>query len=330
MYKMQLRRWFFLFSSFITLIVGILIYILLTNPSVANIDSCLTTKMYSVSLCPQNAKYVKLRNVSKIFKHAIIISEDGAFYQHQGFDWEELKKSFYTNLAQQKFARGGSTITQQLVKNVYLTQEKSLLRKFREAILAGQIEALLTKDKILEKYVNVVEFGPNIFGIKAAAAHYFSKTPSELNVLESIYLAYLLPNPKLYSATHRKKQLTRYAKKRISELAYRMYRYKVIKESQYQHALVVIDQFPWNNLSAASINILNGHTDQLQNVDYAPDPNIPEREETDSEEDEVSSPAPKPIDESHSPEPETTESKTSSENANSSIEKATEEQPFDN
>lgn len=204
--------------------------------------------MYKVDLCPGSSHYVPINQISNYLVSAIIVSEDASFYQHNGFDWEELKLSLASNMRTGQYKRGGSTITQQLAKNVFLSGEKSLLRKVREAIIAFRIETHFSKKEILERYLNVVEFGTNIYGIKAAAQHYFSKPPSSLNVLESAYLAYLLPNPKKYSAVYRKGNLTPFAKSRISSITKLLHRVGKIDEHQYAYAMGQIDLFPWKSV----------------------------------------------------------------------------------
>jgi monofunctional biosynthetic peptidoglycan transglycosylase len=185
------------------LVAGLLV--LATVPRPTNIKGCLTTEMYHVHLCPKDANYVRLRDISKHARNAVIVSEDGAFYTHHGFDWDELQKSVKKDLNEGEFARGGSTLTQQLAKNVYLSADKSIFRKLKEAMITVELERTLTKDEILEKYLNVVEFGQNLYGIKPAAWFYFKKSPAELTPAEGAFLAFLLPNPKKYSQSFRKR-----------------------------------------------------------------------------------------------------------------------------
>lgn len=215
---------------------------LATTPRPTNLKGCLTTEMYHVHLCPTDKSYVKLRDISINARNAVIVSEDGAFYSHHGFDWDELQKSFDKNMEEGTFARGGSTLTQQLAKNVYLTGEKSILRKVREAMITVQIEKLLTKDEILEKYLNVVEFGDKLYGVKAAAMTYFKKAPSQLTPAEGAFLAFLLPNPKKYSQSFRQKKLTKFAGRQVREIVNRLYRFKRIGEDEHASALAQVDR----------------------------------------------------------------------------------------
>lgn len=227
--------------SVVGLMVAIAGLIIFNIPRPNDIKGCLTTKMYKVRLCPGESGYVRLQNISPHLRNAVIVSEDAAFYGHNGFDFHELRQSFQTNLKEGRFARGGSTITQQLAKNVYLTAEKSLLRKFKEALIAIQLEDILTKDEILEKYLNVVEFGPKVYGIKTAAQYYFSKSPASLSPTESAFLAFLLPNPKKYSVSFQKKEMTPFARKQTREIVTRLYKFKRISELEYQTSIAEVD-----------------------------------------------------------------------------------------
>src|SRR5690606_25629050 len=159
-----------------------------------------------------------------------------SFFDHSGFDWFEVRKSFELNISRLRFSRGGSTITQQLAKNLFLDGRKSVVRKLKEALLTVQLERLYSKNELLEMYLNVVQFGPDLFGIKAASAHYCNNHPSELDVLESSFLAYLLPNPVVYSKVYSKRQLTEFAESRIKDLVRRMGRFKKLTDNQVKQA----------------------------------------------------------------------------------------------
>lgn len=141
-------------------------------------------------------RWVPYDRISPNLRRAVIVSEDSAFYDHEGIDVEELKKSFETNLEKGKLARGGSTITQQLAKNLYLSPSKNPYRKVRELLITRALERELTKKRILEIYLNVVEFGERVYGAEAAARFYFKKPASALNPSEAALLAGCLPNPR--------------------------------------------------------------------------------------------------------------------------------------
>ncbi len=236
------------FSS-IALVVVFIAASLLLLPDIQQLEKCFTTSMFSVNLCPTSNNYVKLQQISPFAIHAIVASEDGSFYSHKGFDWHELEQSFNANLRSGKIQRGGSTLTQQLAKNAFLSQEKSYWRKVKEAYLAYTIEQKYSKSFILEKYLNVVEFGPNLYGIKAAARHYFHKSPSELNPLESAYLAFLLPNPKVYSKSFRSGQLTPFGRKMVNVILRRMNSFGKLSPAAYHLAVAQLPNFPWTGLS---------------------------------------------------------------------------------
>jgi monofunctional glycosyltransferase len=249
------------FRDFIVLCIsaGVLVMVLLgvlvlSLPDVASMGKCITTTMYQVKLCPGTANYAPINTISPYAIHAVIAAEDGSFYSHKGFDWHEIQASFTANLTSGKLRRGGSTLTQQLAKNVFLSKEKSFLRKLKEAYLASAIESHFKKDIILEKYLNVVEFGPNLYGIKAAANHYFGKSPGQLHPLEAAYLAHLLPNPKVYSRSARSGELTAYNKKMIKTILKRMSAFGKLSEAGYQTAMANLTGFPWAGLDKESFH----------------------------------------------------------------------------
>lgn len=182
---------------------------------------------------PYRLDYVPKSEISPFLISAVIVSEDSTFFQHGGFDWYELKKALALNLQKARFARGASTLSQQLVRNVYLGPQKSLWRKLQEAVLTWKLESRLTKDKILELYLNVVEWGPNLYGIRQAAQHYFRKHPRALLPSESAFLTYLLPNPRLYSALFTDRRLTPHAKKKMKKILLWMKGRHMITQVEY-------------------------------------------------------------------------------------------------
>jgi monofunctional biosynthetic peptidoglycan transglycosylase len=138
---------------------------------------------------------VPLRRISPHLQHAVVAAEDGRFRTHHGFDWIEMQKVLEQDIQRHKLGRGGSTITQQLVKNLFLTTERSLVRKGVEFTLVPMVEALLTKDRILELYLNVIEWGPGIYGAEAASEYYYHVSASELNREQAARLAAIIPSP---------------------------------------------------------------------------------------------------------------------------------------
>jgi monofunctional biosynthetic peptidoglycan transglycosylase len=143
-------------------------------------------------------RWVAYERISVQLKRAVIASEDARFTEHEGVDWEAIEKAYKENLRRGKPARGGSTITQQLAKNLFLSPQRSYLRKMQELVITYMIEALWDKRRILEVYLNVVEWGEGLFGAEAAARHYFGVNAAQLNGEQASRLAAYLPNPKRY------------------------------------------------------------------------------------------------------------------------------------
>jgi monofunctional biosynthetic peptidoglycan transglycosylase len=141
-------------------------------------------------------RFVPLSQVSRSLIQAVIASEDQKFFGHEGIDWEAIRDSAQANVKKGRAARGGSTITQQLAKNLYFGTEKSLTRKLREAIVAGWLEDDLSKVRILTLYLNLIEWGDGIYGCEAAARAWFSKACAELTLDEAAGLAAMIPNPR--------------------------------------------------------------------------------------------------------------------------------------
>ncbi|HYL34659.1 MAG TPA: monofunctional biosynthetic peptidoglycan transglycosylase [Bryobacteraceae bacterium] len=140
-------------------------------------------------------RFVPLRRISPNLQHAVIAAEDGRFFQHHGFDWVEMQKVLEDDMKRQRLGRGGSTITQQLVKNLFLTTERSLIRKGLEAALVPLVEALLPKNRILELYLNVIEWGPGVYGAEAASEFYYHVHASEVSREQAARLAAIIPAP---------------------------------------------------------------------------------------------------------------------------------------
>lgn len=144
-------------------------------------------------------RWVPLNRISPYLVKAVLIAEDDKFYQHEGFDFEAIQKAIEKDIKQKKFKFGGSTISQQLAKNLYLSPSKNPLRKLVEAFLTWRLEAALSKKRILEIYLNVAEWGDGIYGIEAASLHYYGKPAAGLGPEEAARLASVLPNPRKYN-----------------------------------------------------------------------------------------------------------------------------------
>jgi monofunctional biosynthetic peptidoglycan transglycosylase len=146
-----------------------------------------------------NQTWVPLSNISPYLVKAVLIAEDDKFWSHEGFDYEAIQKAIEKDIKTKRFKFGGSTISQQLARNLYLSPAKNPLRKMREAIITWRMEKVLPKRRILELYLNLVEWGNGIFGVEAASRHYYGKPSSELTPQEAARLATVLPNPRKYN-----------------------------------------------------------------------------------------------------------------------------------
>jgi monofunctional biosynthetic peptidoglycan transglycosylase len=157
-------------------------------------------------------RWVSLPHISPYLVKAIIIAEDDKFWSHHGFDTDAIQKALEKNIEKGKFKFGGSTISQQLVKNLYLTPAKNPVRKMKEAIITWRVEQTISKRRILELYLNVVEWGNGIFGAEMASQHYFGKSAALLTAEEAAKLAVILPNPIRFKVDGTSKYTERRAK----------------------------------------------------------------------------------------------------------------------
>lgn len=153
-------------------------------------------------LDPKSPDWLPFRDLPKHTAYAFIASEDAKFFSHNGFDLRALRASLIANLNAKKIVRGGSTISQQVVKNLFLNHEKTASRKFQEAFLTWQLENHVSKIRIFELYLNLAHFAKNVYGLRAAALFYFNKTVPNLTLRESLFLAAILPNPILFGSQY--------------------------------------------------------------------------------------------------------------------------------
>ncbi len=142
--------------------------------------------------------WVPYEKISRNLKRALIASEDSTFVEHEGFDWDGIQLALEKNRAKGKTVAGGSTITQQLAKNLFLSPEKNYLRKGQEAIITLMLESMLDKERILELYLNVIEWGNGVFGAEAAARRYYGVSAAQLSAEQAAKLAAMAPNPRFY------------------------------------------------------------------------------------------------------------------------------------
>jgi monofunctional biosynthetic peptidoglycan transglycosylase len=143
-------------------------------------------------------RWVPYNRISTSLKRAIVAAEDAKFLDHEGFDWEGIQKAYEKNLKKGKIVSGGSTISQQLAKNLFLSGERTWWRKAQEAAITVMIETIMTKRRILEIYLNVIEWGNGVFGAEAAARYHFETTAAELSAGQSAHLAAMVPSPRRY------------------------------------------------------------------------------------------------------------------------------------
>ena len=164
-------------------------------------------------------KWADYERISIHLKRAIIIAEDAKFVDHEGFDWEGIQRAMDKNQRRGKFVAGGSTITQQVAKNLFLSGERSMLRKGQEAILAAMLEASMDKRRIFEIYLNVAEWGENVFGAEAAARHYFGVDAAGLEPEQAARLAAMLPRPRYYDRNRSSPYLTSYSESILTQMS---------------------------------------------------------------------------------------------------------------
>ena len=163
-------------------------------------------------------KWVDYQKISTHLKRAVIASEDAKFKQHEGFDWEGIEKAYEKNIKKGKIVGGGSTISQQLAKNLFLSSGRTPWRKAEEAVITLMLEKMMTKRRILEIYLNMIEWGNGVFGAEAAAKHYFKTTAKGLSKTQAAKLAAMIPNPRFYD-DHLN---TRYLNRRTATIQARM------------------------------------------------------------------------------------------------------------
>jgi monofunctional biosynthetic peptidoglycan transglycosylase len=189
------------------------------NPATTRVmDARLETLRQNRLKAALDQKWVDYQGISIHLKRAIIIAEDAKFVDHEGFDWEGIQRAMGKNLRRGKIVAGGSTITQQLAKNLFLSGERSLLRKGQEAILTAMLEAAMDKRRIFEIYLNVAEWGENVFGAEAAARHYFGVVAAALEPEQAARLAAMLPRPRYYDRNRGSVYLENYSESILEQM----------------------------------------------------------------------------------------------------------------
>ncbi len=177
--------------------------------------------------------WVPITSLPDLVIHAVVTAEDDTFFEHRGVNYKATWDAFVHDVQKRRFARGGSTITQQMIKNVLLSREKTLARKVREYVLARKAEEVLTKRQILQIYLNEVEWGDGIYGIEAAGRFYFDKHAQDLTAGEAALLAGMLPNPRYYNPFKRPDK----ARGRQEQVLFNMFQAKLLSAAEYEAAL---------------------------------------------------------------------------------------------
>jgi penicillin-binding protein 1A len=198
--------------------------------------------------------WVPVSSLPEIVVHAVVTAEDDTFFEHKGVNYKAAWDALVHDVQKRRFARGGSTITQQMIKNVLLTREKTLSRKLREYVLSRKAEELLSKRKILEIYMNEVEWGDNIYGIEGASRFYLDKHASELTAADAALLAGMLPNPRYYNPFKRPDK----ARDRQERVLANMLQAKLITPESYDESIKSPTELRQENSNRFDLSALNG------------------------------------------------------------------------
>lgn len=247
MWSKRLKRWLLIFS-----IAGLLVFSLLVSaviylsPEVSLMRRGIVAitrwdskkaQLVTVNVGPKTENWTKIQNVSRYLVATIIMAEDLHFYDHFGLDFTEIWHSYRINREKGRYVRGASTITQQVVRLVFLSREKTVERKLREAAGAIVLECLLEKDEILEWYLNLIPFGHGIYGIKEASEYFFNNEPELLTIDQSLLLALIIPGPSIWVQGLDRKNLSEMGQKRYAKLANSLYQTGYITYDQLKKVM---------------------------------------------------------------------------------------------
>jgi len=235
------KLWRWLLPIAVLTPVAVTAYILLTLPDVSDLKTNNPSSTAFMRSRQEEARrkgrtiliqkeWVDFAGIPELLKEAVRITEDASFYWHKGIDFEEIRESIKRDIREKRFARGGSTITQQLAKNIFLSPSKNPLRKVREYFIAKRMEKALGKERIFTLYLNLIELGPGIFGVQAASRHYFGRDVSELSVEEIVRLTAIIPRPVTTDPLGSKKWLNWRCRMILGKLKL----YKKIDEDEYR------------------------------------------------------------------------------------------------
>jgi monofunctional biosynthetic peptidoglycan transglycosylase len=246
------RRWALIAAASL-LVLGVIfvVGIWISLPNVKSLGSTNPTTTAFMELrrreATQAGKPISLKwtwrplgRISRLLQRAVLHTEDARFFRHEGVDWEAVRETAERDWKEKSMGRGGSTITQQVAKNLYLSPDRSLVRKLRELFIAWRLESALEKDRILELYLNIAEWGPGVFGAEAAARHWYGHSTAELTADQAARLALALPNPFKRSPKTRSRSLDRQAARVVRAL----HRGGLVSETELVEALRALGQAP--------------------------------------------------------------------------------------
>ena len=237
--RRKLWRWLLLIAVLTP--VAVTAFILMTLPDVSGLGTKNPSSTAFMKSRQEEARrkgrtiaiqkeWVDFERIPELLKEAVRITEDASFYWHKGIDFEEIKESIERDLREKRFARGGSTITQQLAKNLFLSPRKNPLRKVREYFIARHLEKALSKDRIFTLYLNLIELGSGIFGVQTASRYYFGRDVSELSLEEIVRLTAVIPRP----ITTDPRESNGWLNWRCRMILEKLRFYKKISEDEYQ------------------------------------------------------------------------------------------------
>lgn len=237
----------FVGSIFVTLILvmsiifAVFIYTLpnIKETSFAQLKELTREKVISRLLDKENYyKWTPISSVNRDYLFAIVMAEDSNFFTHSGINYDAIVDAMVKNYKSEAYSYGASTITQQVAKNLYLSNDKSIFRKLQEFFITKRLEKQFSKNQILEIYFNIAEFGPDIYGIRAASYKIFNKDPKDINAAEGAYISLLLPSPKrYYYSMVQNHNITNQQKRKIKRVLSDMRYMEYISQEQYSEYL---------------------------------------------------------------------------------------------
>jgi hypothetical protein len=207
---------------------------MLKHPLVHRLES--PTGRVEVFVDPKNPYFIPYSRLPKALVGAITTTEDGSFFEHEGFARFAIRRSLIRNLEKGSFVRGASTVSQQTVKNLFLSHEKTIARKIQESIITHQMERTLTKERILELYFNIIEWGPDIYGLGHATEHYFGRSVEELGLADVLFLVSLIPSPRTYYSEFERGRISRKWRRRLDFFGRTMVKRGKLSKAAYDEA----------------------------------------------------------------------------------------------